>query len=89
MVLLEAQEFGLPILSFDCETGPAELIDHGNTGWLINDQDYSAFSEELINVIKLFDQDYESFCKIRKNSYKNSQKYHIDAIGPQWKELLK
>lgn len=89
MVLLEAQEFGLPILSFDCETGPAELIDHSNTGWLINDQDYSAFSEELINVINLFDQDYESFCKIRKNSYKNSQKYHIDAIGPQWKELLK
>ncbi|ONG37081.1 hypothetical protein BKE17_12080, partial [Enhydrobacter sp. H5] len=35
MVLLEAQSYGLPIVAFDCDTGPAEIIDHNISGLLV------------------------------------------------------
>ncbi len=34
-VLLEAMAFGCACLSVDCPTGPAELIEHGTSGWLL------------------------------------------------------
>ncbi len=34
-VLLEAMASGCACLAIDCPTGPAELIDHGRSGWLL------------------------------------------------------
>ncbi len=34
-VLLEAMASGCPCLAIDCPTGPAELIAHGQNGWLL------------------------------------------------------
>lgn len=45
MVLIEAMSFGLPLVAYDCKTGPAELIDDGVNGYLVPDDDAAAFSE--------------------------------------------
>lgn len=33
MVLIEALSFGIPVVSFDCETGPAEIITDTKDGF--------------------------------------------------------
>ncbi|MEI7831016.1 MAG: glycosyltransferase family 4 protein [Prolixibacteraceae bacterium] len=50
MVLLEAQACGLPIIAFDCETGPAEIIHHGEDGYLIKPNDFDEMSERLLEL---------------------------------------
>ncbi|ENZ0175023.1 glycosyltransferase family 4 protein [Providencia rettgeri] len=48
--LAEAMSTGLPVVSFDCPTGPAELIENEVNGFLIPLYDTSAFAEKL-NVL--------------------------------------
>lgn len=45
MVLIEAKDFAIPVISFDCPTGPAEIIT--DDGFLITKDDCYAFEEKL------------------------------------------
>ena len=38
MVLLEAQQYGIPCVSYDCETGPRDIIVDGENGFLVKNQ---------------------------------------------------
>ena len=51
MVLLEAKAHGLPIVSFDIMTGPAEIIDDGMNGFLVGSGDVRAMAERLIELM--------------------------------------
>jgi glycosyltransferase involved in cell wall biosynthesis len=64
-VLVEAMILGRPLVSTDCRTGPAEILDHGKYGILVPDmgdtEDYSGdtiseketcFAEKIIEVLK-------------------------------------
>lgn len=50
MVLLEAQACGLPIIAFDCETGPAEIVNHGLDGYLVKPYDFDEMSNRLLEL---------------------------------------
>lgn len=50
MVLIEAASFGLPIISFDCPTGPKSILDD-NRGILVAPNDVSALSNSIIDLI--------------------------------------
>jgi glycosyltransferase involved in cell wall biosynthesis len=45
--LIEAMSEGLACASFDCQTGPGELIDHGVNGWLVPAGDAVALAVAL------------------------------------------
>ena len=57
-VLVEAMILGRPLISTDCRTGPAEILDHGKYGILVADmgdtEDYSGdtISEKAVSVRK-------------------------------------
>ncbi|EKN4072916.1 glycosyltransferase family 4 protein [Yersinia enterocolitica] len=85
MVLLEAKASGLPIIAYDCDTGPSELIINNEDGFLIPFSDSNAFTQQLILLMN--DDDLRESMSLR--SLKNAEKYKIEvAIGDKWKSLI-
>ncbi len=51
MVVAETMAIGTPIVSFDCLSGPRELLDGGRCGFLVPDQDVDAMARMLSYVL--------------------------------------
>jgi N-acetylgalactosamine-N,N'-diacetylbacillosaminyl-diphospho-undecaprenol 4-alpha-N-acetylgalactosaminyltransferase len=74
-----------PVISFDCLSGPKELILDRINGLLIENQNLQKFVfgiNELIN-----DENLYSNCK--NNAQKSVEKFAMDIIGNQWLNYLK
>ena len=83
MVLLETLAFGLPVVSFDCDTGPEEILE--NTGSILVPQnDINQLAYSLVNMMSNDEQ--------RKNiSVKSKEKaevYQPKNIISQWVDLI-
>lgn len=59
MVLLEAQSYGLPIVAFDCDTGPAEIVQHNINGLLVESGNINGLTNSLLELIHLSNIQYE------------------------------
>jgi glycosyltransferase involved in cell wall biosynthesis len=85
MVLLEALAFHLPIVAFDCDTGPEELIENGQNGILVEAGNVDKMAQSLAELMR--DDDVRA----RMRKYK-SQKLHTLELGgiiAQWGRVLK
>ncbi|MGN5059031.1 glycosyltransferase family 4 protein [Aeromonas caviae] len=87
LVLIEAQAYGLPIVSFNCDTGPAEIIKHGETGWLCEAGDVADLSDKISNAVSCFNEEvtYKSFSQHSKG---NRNEFSVDVIIDKWSNLL-
>jgi glycosyltransferase involved in cell wall biosynthesis len=84
MVLIEAQSCGLPIVSFDCPVGPADIVHHNEDGLLVRNGDIYALSSEIAKLIC----DENKRKNIGKEAIKNSSKFKADNIFPLWDALF-
>ncbi len=80
MVLLEAQATGLPIISFDCPTGPRNIINNNDNGILVENDNQEAFVSEL----QKFTTNEEARTVLAKNGILNVQKYTLENIMAIW-----
>ncbi|HDG9823435.1 TPA: glycosyltransferase family 4 protein [Acinetobacter nosocomialis] len=81
MVLLEAQAYGLPIVSFDCDVGPSEIISDSLNGFLVENNDIKDFELKLRKLIDLSNDEYISFIENTKLNY---EKFSQENIVEQW-----
>ncbi|WP_347019144.1 glycosyltransferase family 4 protein [Acinetobacter calcoaceticus] len=62
MVLVEAQCFGLPIISYDCPYGPSDVIQDQINGFLVENQNIDALGEAILqltsseNLLRVFSE---------------------------------
>jgi len=84
-VLLEAMSYGLPCISFDCDTGPRDMIQHKNNGILVNPNDKEkGLIKALENII------LNEHCRnnIANNAKLIRDRYSIETIMKRWNKIL-
>ncbi len=84
MVLIEAMACGLPIVSFNCPWGPADIIKNEEDGFLV---EYLNTDDEAERICQLIENP-----QLRKtmgtNARKNIRRYERDTVMKQWTELF-
>lgn len=79
-VLSEALAFPLPCIAYDCPAGPADLILHGENGFLIPLHDKSEFKEKLKQL--MLDQTLRR--KLVIDYQKHRDKFYLNNIAQQY-----
>jgi phosphatidylinositol alpha 1,6-mannosyltransferase len=49
-VLVEAMACGLPVIAVGAH-GPAEIVDHGRTGWLVEADDVVSLADAMVEAV--------------------------------------
>lgn len=84
IVLLESLACSTPIISFDCPTGPREIITHKENGLLVENQNIN----KLIDSMNLFVNNDELYAYCKKQALSSVDKFSIERIGEQWLNLM-
>jgi amylovoran biosynthesis glycosyltransferase AmsD len=84
MVLLEAKAHGLPVISFDCPTGPKEIVRPGIDGFLIAD-DSEAFAAAATTLMTNTDL-RRSMGEAALDDHR--QRFSVDSIIAKWCDLI-
>jgi glycosyltransferase involved in cell wall biosynthesis len=84
LVLLEAMSVGMGVVSFDCPTGPAELIDDHENGLLIRPKTIANFAAGLKEMI----EDEELRRRCAAGALEKAGDYSMELVGPRWEETL-
>lgn len=84
MTLLEARSYKLPIVSFNCLTGPAEIVENKVNGYLISPDNVSA----MTNKINILLNDKDRLKTFSDNSLKDIEKFDVKSIIEKWTIVL-
>lgn len=85
LVLLEASACGLPLISYDCPSGPREIVTDGENGYLIpHVGDIDAMAEKICLLI----EDAELRKLMGEKAKQMVGKFSIETIRKQWIFLL-
>lgn len=85
MVLIEAMECGLPCVSFDCPSGPGDILSDAEDGFLVEKENTTELAKKLLLLIQR--QDLRN--QMGKKAKENVKRYRPEKIVKQWDELFK
>lgn len=84
MVLVEAASVGVPAVSFDCPSGPRNIIHDGQTGFLVEDGNRKKFADKLLMLM----DDVNLRREMGRRAYEDSRQYLPEVVMKQWTELF-
>jgi GalNAc-alpha-(1->4)-GalNAc-alpha-(1->3)-diNAcBac-PP-undecaprenol alpha-1,4-N-acetyl-D-galactosaminyltransferase len=83
--LLEAMACGLPVLSFDCRSGPGEIIRHGVDGMLVPPGNVPALADAMQELMG----DPESRELLGRSAVVATRRFGTETVMRMWENLLK
>lgn len=85
MVILEAQSFGIPVVAFNCDCGPNDLIQSEKNGYLVENGNINLLSTTLIKALQLEPNSYLSMVDFNKQLINN---FHVSCLVDKWIDIL-
>jgi len=82
--LLEAMQVGVPSISFDCQSGPRELIQHGVNGCLVRPDDADALADQM----RLLGLDPDLRARLGGEATKVNETFSPERIYSRWLDLI-
>jgi N-acetylgalactosamine-N,N'-diacetylbacillosaminyl-diphospho-undecaprenol 4-alpha-N-acetylgalactosaminyltransferase len=84
MVILEALSSGIPVVSFDCETGPSELVKNEYNGLLVENQNFEALQEAFERMV----DDSQLYYLCKENAKASVISFSNENSVEKWLSLL-
>jgi glycosyltransferase involved in cell wall biosynthesis len=85
LVLIEAMSKGLPVVSTDCPTGPADIVEDRRNGVLVAPGDIDALASGMLALIE--DEALRRRCAAAGTT--TAQAFSMAGVGEQWDTLLR
>jgi glycosyltransferase involved in cell wall biosynthesis len=81
----EAMAYGLPVVSFDCDTGPRDLIENEVNGLLVPDGDAAALGRALARTMS--DEGFRT--RVAGRAVSVRERYSLGTVGNTWLDLFR
>lgn len=83
-VIVEAMACGLPVLATDCPSGPADILRHGETGFLVPAENVPALASGIDKLLS----DHELARRLGCAAKVACGRFSASVIGPRYMELF-
>ena len=84
LVLIEAMSCGVPVVSFDCLSGPDEIISDGKDGFLVPVGDVQALADSMKSLMR----DAILREHLAVHAHQRSEDFRIEKIAARWVQLF-
>ena len=82
LTLVEAQSMGLPIVTYNCNYGPDEIVNDGRDGYIISINNKDLFGDALVQIAS----NPDLWTKMSKAAIERSKAFLPEVIASQWME---
>lgn len=84
LAILESLSLGTPVISYDVDYGPAELIQDGFNGYLVSEGDIDKMVEKVDQLLN----DSQKIEQFSMNSIQSAQQFNTTTVGTKWQNIL-
>jgi len=84
MALIEATSQGIACISYDCISGPSDILVHNETGLLIENQNKVQMAENLKKLL----QNKALRVRLGDNAIESSKIFSLNKVGEKWEKLF-
>ncbi|PUA82372.1 stealth conserved region 3 domain-containing protein [Nocardioides currus] len=85
LVAQEAMSAGVPVVTYDCPSGPRELVEHGVSGLLVG----AGAKAGLASALHTVAADGDLLARLGAGALDASRRYDADSIAAQWEALFR
>lgn len=83
MVMVEAMSLGLPVVTFDYQCGPKDIIDHGKNGLLVKEGDIQGLADAMMSLM----ESPEALGRMSEEARKVTERFSEDKVMGMWVRL--